>query len=71
MDFKGPLKDIVTKIQNGEKGGYYPLGFATGVTLQSPLLNADSALNTEMTQMMTDIKDGKIKVVKDTTAIKQ
>jgi basic membrane protein A and related proteins len=71
MDFKGPMKEIVTKIQGGTKGGYYPLGFATGVTLQSPLLNADDALNTEMTQLMTDIKDGKITVVKDTTAIQQ
>lgn len=71
MDFKGPLKDIMTKIQNGQKGGYYPLGFATGVTLQTPLLNASDALNTEMTQLMSDIKDGKIKVVKDNSAIKQ
>ncbi len=71
MDFKGPLKDIIGKIQAGEKGGYYPLGFATGVTLQTPLQNASDALNTEMTQLMSDIKDGKIKVIKDTTAIKQ
>ncbi len=71
MDFKGPLEEIIGKIQAGEKGGYYPLGFATGVTLQTPLLNVPDTVNTEMTQVMNDIKDGKIKVVKDTTAIEQ
>ena len=71
MDFKGPLEDIIGKIQSGEKGGYYPLGFATGVTLQTPLLNVPDSVNTEMTQVMNDIKDGKIKVTKDTTAIQQ
>jgi basic membrane protein A len=71
MDFKGPLEDIIGKIQSGEKGGYYPLGFATGVTLQTPLLNVPDSVNTEMTQVMNDIKSGKIKVTKDTTAIQQ
>ena len=71
MDFKGPLEEIIGKIQAGEKGGYYPLGFATGVTLQTPLLNVPDNVNTEMTQIMNDIKDGKIKVTKDTTAIEQ
>jgi basic membrane protein A len=71
MDFKGPLEEIIGKIQAGEKGGYYPLGFATGVTLQTPLLNVAANVNTEMTQVMNDIKDGKIKVTKDTTAIEQ
>ena len=71
MDFKGPLKEIVGKVESGEKGGYYPLGFATGVTLQVPLVNASSDLNNEMVQMMADIKSGKIKVIKDSTAIKQ
>lgn len=70
MDFKQPLKDIIGKIQAGEKGGYYPLGFATGVTLQTPLVNASAELTTEMAQVMADIKDGKIKVTKDVTAIK-
>jgi basic membrane protein A len=71
MDFKGPLEEIIGKIQAGEKGGYYPLGFDTGVTLQTPLLNAPDSVNTEMTQVMNDIKDGKIKVTKDTSAIEQ
>jgi basic membrane protein A len=71
MDFKGPLEEIIGKIQAGEKGGYYPLGFATGVTLQTPLLNVPDNVKTEMTQVMNDIKDGKIKVTKDTTAIQQ
>jgi basic membrane protein A len=71
MDFKGPLEDILAKIQAGEKGGYYPLGFATGVTLQTPLLNVPDSVNTEMTQVMSDIENGKIVVIKDTSAIEQ
>lgn len=35
-DFAGPLKAIVQKIIAGENGGYYPLGFDTGVILQQP-----------------------------------
>jgi basic membrane protein A len=68
-DFTGPLKEIVTRIQKGEKGGYYPLGFQTGVTLQMPLRNVPEGLNREMQQVMDDIKNGKIQVVKDNTPI--
>lgn len=71
MDFKIPLEDIVTKVQSGTKGGYYPLGFDTGVKLQIPLVNASSELNAEMVQLMADIKTGKTTVKKDTTPIKQ
>lgn len=69
-DFSGPLKDIVTKIQGGEKGGYYPLGFATGVKLQTPLQNVPASVTTEMDTVIADLVSGKIQVVKDVTAIK-
>ncbi len=68
-DFAGPLKDITQKIMNGEKGGYYPLGFDTGVALQFPLKNVSPELSTEIQQLVKDIQDGKIKVNKDTTPI--
>jgi len=68
-DFKGPMKDIVGKVINGEKGGYYPLGFATGVALQTPFQNADPALQAEVEKILQDIKDGKIEVKKDNTPI--
>jgi basic membrane protein A len=36
-DWEKPLKDIVQKIVEGETGGYYPMGFETGVAVQMPL----------------------------------
>ena len=65
-DFAGPLKAIVKKIQAGERGGYYPLGFDTGVALQMPLKNVSPEVNAEVDKIMNDVKGGKIKVVKDT-----
>ncbi len=69
-DFKGPMKDIVGKIMKGETGGYYPLGFATGVAIQFPLKNVSADINTQVQAIVDDIKSGKIQVVKDTTVIK-
>ncbi len=68
-DWAGPLKDIVQKIMAGETGGYYPLGFDTGVALQMPLRNVSDEINSEMEQIIADVQSGKIKVVKDTTPI--
>jgi len=68
-DFAGPLKEIVTKAQAGEKGGYYPLGFATGVALQLPLKNVSAEVNAAAEQAINDVKSGKITVVKDSTPI--
>lgn len=68
-DWAGPLKDIVGKIMEGETGGYYPLGFDTGVAIQLPLRNVSDELNSEIEQIVADVQSGKIKVAKDTTAI--
>lgn len=68
-DFNGPMKEIVGKIQNGEKGGYYPLGFATGVKLQTPLTNVPENVQTEMDAVIKDLVDGKIQVVRNVDPI--
>jgi basic membrane protein A len=68
-DFAGPLKEIVTKVQAGEKGGYYPLGFDTGVKLQTPLQNIPATVTTEMDAVIADLVSGKIQVVKDVNPI--
>ncbi|MFQ5907139.1 MAG: BMP family ABC transporter substrate-binding protein, partial [bacterium] len=68
-DWAGPLKEIVQKIMAGETGGYYPLGFDTGVAIQVPLRNVSDQLNSEIEQILADIQSGKIEVVKDTTPI--
>jgi basic membrane protein A len=68
-DFKGPMEDIVGKIMKGEKGGYYPLGFATGVAVQTPLMNFPAEKVSAVEKVIQDVKDGNIKVVKDITPI--
>lgn len=67
-DFAGPLKDIVKNIEDGKGGGYYPLGFDTGVSIQA-LKNTSPELSAEIDQLIKDVQDGKIVVVEDTTAI--
>ncbi|MCX6054817.1 MAG: BMP family protein [Chloroflexi bacterium] len=69
-DFAGPLQEIITKIKAGEFGGYYPLGFATGVKLQIPLKNVDPAVQTQVEEIMKKVVDGTITVVEDSTEIK-
>jgi len=68
-DFSGPLKEILQKVQKGEKGGAYPLGFNSGVSLQSPLQNVPGELQPKIDSIMNDIKDGKITVENDVTPI--
>ena len=68
-DWAGPLKDIVQRIMKGETGGYYPLGFDTGVALHLPVRNASDELNSEIKQIVADVQSGKIQVVKNTEAI--
>lgn len=67
-DFTGPLNEIVQKIQAGETGGYYPLGFDTGVEIQA-LQNAPDELGGELEGVLTGIQDGSITVEKNTTPI--
>lgn len=68
-DFEGPLSEIVQMIMDGETGGYYPLGFDTGVALQLPLANVSEELNAAMEELVEQIESGDIEVVKDTEAI--
>lgn len=68
-DFAGPLKAIYANIQDGQTGGYYPLGFDTGVMLQTPLTNVSDNVKTEMQALIDDLAAGKIEVVKDTSEI--
>lgn len=68
-DFEGPLTEIVQKIIDGETGGYYPLGFDTGVALQMPLLNVSDKLNTSIGDLIEKVESGEIEVVKNSEAI--
>jgi basic membrane protein A len=68
-DWAGPLVDITGKIMEGEAGGYYPLGFDTGVSLQLPLQNVAEGVSAEIEQIIADIESGKIEVIKNTEPI--
>jgi basic membrane protein A len=68
-DFEQPLTEIATMIMGGETGGYYPLGFDTGVALQLPLLNASEELNAAMVDLIGQMEAGEIEVIKNTEAI--
>lgn len=67
-DFKGPMVEIVKRIQKGENGAYYPLGFATGVSIQFPL-NAAKEIQPDIQKIVDDVKSGKIQVVKNNEKI--
>lgn len=69
-DFAGPLRAIVRRIGRGETGGYYPLGFDTGVALQFPLRNVPEPVSVAMRKLVTDLVAGKIKVAKDITPVR-
>lgn len=68
-DFKGPMKEIVGRIQKGEKGAYYPLGFATGVGVQFPLQNVSKDIQPAIESIVNDVKSGKTQVIKNTDKV--
>ncbi|MGH2536322.1 MAG: BMP family protein [Candidatus Promineifilaceae bacterium] len=70
-DYEGPLKEILAAIQAGESGGYYPLGFDTGVALQFPLNHVSNEVNTEVQAITDQLIAGDIEVVKNAEPIEE
>jgi basic membrane protein A len=68
-DFSDPLVQIITKIQAGETGGYYPLGFDTGVKLQLPLQNVPAEVAAQVEEITEKVISGEIVVVKDSSEV--
>ncbi len=68
-DFSDPLVQIITKIQGGETGGYYPLGFDTGVKLQLPLQNVSAEVAAQVEEITQKVISGEIVVVKDSSEV--
>lgn len=68
-DFEGPLTEIAGEIVGGATGGYYPLGFDTGVAVQTPLLNADDESAAALDGIISGLLDGSIEVVKNVEPI--
>jgi basic membrane protein A len=67
-DFAGPLQAIVGNIMAGESGGYYPLGFDTGVSLQAPQHVSDEVL-ASMEDITSRLISGETEVIKNTEPI--
>lgn len=68
-DFTKPLNDVLGKIADGTRSGYYPLGFEAGVSIPAPK-NVDPAVARKVEQAVADIRSGKVTVVKDLSPIK-
>lgn len=68
-DFGGPLQAIVRNIMDGQTGGYYPLGFDTGVSLQEPQ-HVSADVSAKIKSITSDLASGKIIVKKNIEAIK-
>lgn len=68
-DFEGPLTEILTGIAGGERSGYYPLGFDTGVGLQTPVQNTPDDVAAEVEDIVARVESGEIEVEKDTTPV--
>ncbi|MCA9871856.1 MAG: BMP family protein, partial [Anaerolineae bacterium] len=67
-DFAGPLQAIVGNIMAGESGGYYPLGFDTGVSLQEPQHVSDE-VKAQVDEITAKLISGEIEVIKNTDPI--
>lgn len=68
-DFEKPMAEIAAQIAEGQTGGYYPLGFDTGVALQTPLLNAPDDVAQATEKVVEDVKSGAIEVQKNTEPV--
>jgi basic membrane protein A len=68
-DFTGPLVDILAKTVGGQRTGYFPLGFDTGVTVQVPDGVAQD-VRTAVTEAMDKVKSGAVEVTRNTEPIK-
>jgi basic membrane protein A len=68
-DFDKPMVDVVGHILAGEGGGYYPLGFDTGVQLQTPLQHVPDDVAAEVEQIAADLVGGTIQVERNVDPI--
>ena len=67
-DFTKPLTDVLAKIADGEKSGYYPLGFDTGVRLDVGATVPDD-VKKAVDDSVAKIKDGSVKVARNVDKI--
>lgn len=67
-DFAKPLNDVLERIAAGERSGYYPMGFDTGVEIQiADAVPAD--VRAEVEKVVSDVIDGTITVERNVEPI--
>jgi len=66
-DFATPVSDIITSVMQGKKGGYYLVGFGTGINIQLPLKNVPSGISDQAARLVALVKSGAVKVILDTS----
>lgn len=63
-DFTTPVVDILTRIRSGERSGYYPMDFESGLVLST--INASEQIRNEVQGTIDKVMRGDIKVTKNT-----
>ncbi len=71
FDFSVPIKEIVGKILDGEKGGFINLDYGKGKAryAQFPISNVSEEISARIQQIADDVEAGKIDIIKNLTEI--
>lgn len=71
FDFKVPLRAVLGKVLNGEKGGFLMLEYGEGQAryAQFPINNVSEEINNKVKQIAEDVASGKIQVIEKLDAI--
>lgn len=67
-DFVQPLTEVLDSIDSGERSGYYPMGFETGVEIQMSDA-VPQEVRTVVEEAVTQVQDGTIEVQRDVSPI--
>jgi basic membrane protein A and related proteins len=67
-DFEQPLGDVLDSIAGGERSGYYPMGFDTGVQIQVAD-GVPAEVKTAVEEAVAKIQDGTIEVPRNVTPV--
>jgi len=71
FDFRVPLREVVSKVLKGEKGGFLMLDYGEGKAryAQFPIKNVTDEINSRVKQIADDVASGKIQVIQKLDAI--
>lgn len=71
FDFRVPLREVVSRVLKGEKGGFLMLEYGEGKAryTQFPIKNVSEEINNKVKQIADDVASGKIQVIEKLDAI--